>query len=120
VIFGILGLDLALGAGPDCWTVRMMRAEGAAVMVLRSIGTRAAAICSLPLPEKFLLSQKNLRDGEDLAGSDETTAARRAIAMTLEHKGKRGHMLMPAGPKGEKRQKATVVDASIFCAIATN
>ena len=70
------------------------------------------------LPEKFLLSQKNLRDGEDLAGYDETPAAQRAVAIALEHKGKRGHTLMSAGPKGEKGQKATVVDASIFCAIA--
>jgi hypothetical protein len=72
------------------------------------------------LPEKFLLFQKNLRDGEDLAGYDETPAAQRAVAIALEHKGKRGHTLMPTGPEGEKGQKATVVDGSIFCAMATN
>jgi hypothetical protein len=49
VIFRILGLDLALGAGPDREVVRMMAAEGTAAAVLQSIGTRAVAICSLPL-----------------------------------------------------------------------
>lgn len=27
---------------------------------------------------------------------------------------------MPAGPKGEKHRKATVVDAGVFCAMLTN
>jgi hypothetical protein len=49
VIFRILGLDLALGAGPDREVVRMTAAEGTAAAVLQSIGTRAVAICSLPL-----------------------------------------------------------------------
>jgi hypothetical protein len=66
VIFRTLGLDLALGAGPDREVVRMMAAEGMAAAMLQSIGTRAVAICSLPLPEKFLRSQGDLRDGEDL------------------------------------------------------
>jgi len=79
VIFGILGLAPALGA--DCWS---------------------AAISGLPLPEKFLRSQKDLKDGEDLAGYDETQAPR-AFATALDHKEKRRHTLMPTGPKGEKR-----------------
>jgi hypothetical protein len=53
-------------AGPDREVVRMMAAEGTAAAMLQSIGTRAVAICSLPLPEKFLRSQGDLREGEDL------------------------------------------------------
>jgi hypothetical protein len=49
-----------------------MPAEGTAVTVLQINGTQAAAICRLPLLEKFLRSQRDLRDSEDLAGNDET------------------------------------------------
>jgi hypothetical protein len=61
------------GLGPclGCWSgprsrSHDMAAEGTAATVCQSIGTRAVAICSLPLPEKFLRSQGDLRDGEDL------------------------------------------------------
>jgi hypothetical protein len=66
----------------------MMPAEGTAATVLQSIATRAVAICSLPLPEKFLRSQRDLRDGEDLVEYNETQAAGRAFGIALEHKEK--------------------------------
>ena len=108
VIFRTPGLGPCL-AGPDREVVRMMAAEGTAAAMLQSIGTRAAAICSLPLPEKFLRSQGDLRDGEDLV-YDETQAARRAFGIALKHKEKDSYADRPAKVRnGKRRQKATVV-----------